>query len=246
MKAISLEVKNLIFKNKLESYATSCYLLGFLTGTFYLLILFISCVLKVIFDIVSSLLNIPNTSFTLFLAYAIIIFIMISILIYLMNSKFSNKITKLELETFKEIDPSAGLIIIFLVLTFILAICIYVPDIHVVTEMDDIYSNQSEQIPIDITVTGLQYNDITVNLSKVDIKDNLKLIDSIDMKVNSDHNKVVSSEYLIGNNLEFGKYKFYINCTNLSGGYYELSVTTHIVGSSKNKFGKTTNSFYLV
>ena len=116
---------------------------------------------------------------------------------------------------------------IFLVLfIFCIVFIFYIPGNIVTIGMDDKYSNKSEQIPVDITITGRQYNYVTVNLSKTDIKDNLKLIDSINIITNPNQNKVISSEYLIGNKLDHGKYKFYINTTNLSEGYYELSVTT--------------------
>lgn len=241
MKAISLEVNSLRGKKELETYATSCYLIGFLAGTFYLIYLFASCVSKVVFDIFSYLLNIPNTSPTLLYAYIIIVIITFIIFSYLFKYILKNQIKELRHNILKEINISIVLIIFFLVIIFLLTTLIYIQVSFVTIEADDIYDNKSEQIPIDITVTGFSRNYVTVNLSKADIKDNLKLIDSLNMNNNSDPNKVVSSEYLIGNNLDFGKYKVYINTTNLSEGYYELSVST--------KYSKTsmkTNSFYLV
>lgn len=136
--------------------------------------------------------------------------------------------------------------IILILFIFFTLFLIYIPSNFITIEVDDLYNKQNEQIPIDITVTGLQYDYLTVNLSKVDIKDNLKIIDSIDIKTNSDQNKVISSEYLIGNNLELGRYKFYINSTNLSQGYYELSVTPKRRSLESNPSITKTNSFYLV
>lgn len=242
MKAISLEVKSPKSKKKLEIYATGYYLIGFLLGTFYLLLLFISCSLKVVFDIVISLLNIPNISYKLLLAY-IIISMILFVIITIIFSKSSNQVIEPLSAIIKEIHSYKAV----LVLTLIFFVPLfYMPNNYVTIEVDDIYSDKSEQIPIDITVTGVQYDYVTVNLSKADVKDNLKLIDSINMKTNSDPNKVISSEYLIGSNLELGRYKFYINSTNLSEGYYELSVTTKkeffIIVPMETK----TDSFYLV
>jgi len=249
VKAISLEVKSPKVKTKLETYATSYYLIGFLFGILNIICLLVSSALKVVFDIVSSLLNIPNTSKKLFGAYFITLFIIL-IIDYRIPSLFTYKplaeVRKLWCELFREIDRSK-LSILFIVFLFLNVLLLYMPVDIITIEMDDKYSNESEQIPIDITVTGHQFDYITVDLSKADTKDNLKIIDSFNMKINTDPNKVISSEYLIGNNLEFGRYKFYINSKNLTEGYYELSVTTKREFFNRSNSVETKNdSFYLV
>ncbi|KKG69847.1 hypothetical protein DU43_18410 [Methanosarcina mazei] len=248
-KAISLEVKSTVIKKKLETYATNFYLIGFLFGTLIITYLLVSYALKVVFDIISSLFSIPNTSNKLIYLYIVTLLIILKIN-FIIPSLFSYKplsqVRELYSELYEEIDRSKMKILFTLVIFFAILI-FYIPVNIITIEMSDIYSNENEQIPIDITVTGQQFDYITVDLSKADTKDNLKIIDSFNMKIDSDPNKVISSEYLIGNNLEFGRYKFYINSKNLSEGYYELSVTTKKEYFDRSSSVETkTDSFYLV
>ena len=110
VKAISLEVKNPKFKKKLETYATSCYLIGFLFGILIIIYLLVSCALKVVLDIVGSLFSIPNTSHELFFAYIITLFIIIicfkidSINSFLFTYKPLAEVRELYNELFNEID----------------------------------------------------------------------------------------------------------------------------------------------
>ena len=127
-------------------------------------------------------------------------------------------------------------------------------------EMNDIYNNQNKQIPIEIRVTGAQTDSLVVDLYKTDLKNHLLPMDSIELRhtpYNENNDKVFSSIYLTGNNLNKGEYKVYINSTNFTEGYYELSFTVGEnmplyyklflnKGITKSIIKRKTNSFYLI
>ncbi len=80
------------------------------------------------------------------------------------------------------------------------------------------------QIPVFIKVTGLN-TDILINLSKENYNHSLTLIDSIKLDPIHNPNKTSHGENLIlvGNALGYGSYNVFINTTNLTVEYYELS-----------------------
>lgn len=241
MKAMSLEVKNPIIREKLETSATSHYLIGFLCGVTYFISLLLFCATEAILNIVIFLLGVSKTTF-LYKTISVLIYFFIPFSISAIIGKdfkeFINKISK------GLCNISLKPLILCIVICFFVSA--YALNGDIIIEMDDIYNKQNEQIPIEIKTTGLQYNDVVVNLSEVDFNNNLKIIDSIKIISTPDQNKVTSSEYLIGNSLGDGKFEYYINCTNLSEGYYELSVTTGRETVESGLMKTKTNSFYLV
>jgi hypothetical protein len=242
LKAMSLEVDDQKISEKLEYFAKNFYLIGFFTGSVSLLILGIFCAIEFLLDIFCLFTNIPKTSYISKIADYILTFIITAS----GSSIFYNQLNTNFKGIFKNIDDSFFKLIVLLSLPICLVFISYLYSSIINVEMNDIYSNQNEQIPIDITVTGLQYDDVTVNLSKLDFRNDLILIDSINIETESDPSKVISSKYIIGKELDLGKFKLYINTTNLSEGYYELSVSTGKESFRSNLMKTKTNSFYLV
>ncbi|MHB8102567.1 MAG: hypothetical protein ACYDEF_10435 [Methanosarcina sp.] len=128
--------------------------------------------------------------------------------------------------SFKKIDSFFIAYLLFvLAVTFlsclgtIISPCFFTGDIEV--EMDDTYYINDNHIPIYLVNTG--YNgDITINLTK-----NKMYIDSIKLHPEKNNNEIVFGKYkyLHSSTLDYGKYKVYINATNLTEGSYELSVS---------------------
>jgi len=201
LKAISLEVNDPKIKEKVESFATNCYLIGFLIGSTYLVMMGIFYVTGAMLDIFYLFICIPKTSYISIIVESLIIFIISAFGFGIFHHKIRTE--------FKEILESINGSIFKIILLLSIPVCfgslLYLPSGNIIVEMDDIYNNQSEQIPISIIITGLQYDDVIVNLSKVDIKNNLILIDSINIKNELDPSKVVSSKYIIGNALDLGQ-----------------------------------------
>lgn len=238
-KAMSLEVKNLEAIEELNKCAHNYYFTGLVFGYVSFITYSTFCLAMVVVDTASSLLNVSKNSVQN-IVLSILIFLIAGISVRTVLNKPSI-ISGINLEFLKDtVKVIAPLLFIGILISLQLF------NGNTIIEMNDIYSKQNEQIPIDITFTGLQYNDLAVNLSKIDLNNDLKIIDSVKMKSSSYQSKVISSEYLIGKNLGSGKFKFYINCTNLSEGYYEISITTGRDSFKRSLMKTKTNSFYLI
>jgi hypothetical protein len=108
--------------------------------------------------------------------------------------------------------------------------------------MENVYYKNDMQIPITILITGPK-TDLSIDLYKNDYNSNLIPIDKL-QTLNPDHNpdKITLSvnSILTGNALNNGKYNIFINTSNLTTGYYELT-------SSRNTLKSySANSFYLL
>lgn len=95
---------------------------------------------------------------------------------------------------------------------------------YVTVDMENIYYKNDTQIPISIKVTGPN-NGIFIKLYNVSGEYNLTQIDSIELKLKHNSNKIEfgKNSFLIGNSLNNGNYNVFINTTNMTGGYYELA-----------------------
>jgi hypothetical protein len=201
-----------------------------------------SYILDPLSNVINSFLN--NSYNILFFAISIFLSISVAaiIMVKLINMGFLDIFWNIHFR--RIILP----LILSLVLMSILSSNIF--DTNITIEMNDVYNKQNEIIPIEIRVTGEQYHNIFVNLSEVDDQSELTPIDSIRMESNilgevRFKNRIVSNKYLTCNNVEDGIFKVYINCTNITKGYYELSFTTgnsNIFGSSEKSKKKY---FYL-
>jgi hypothetical protein len=243
MKAISLEVVTDIEVKYLERCAADFYLAGFMLGIVAFTFLLSACAWNIIVYPVSNIINILlDTSGTTTLSKSIAAFIAFSFGFFLMTSPSNAGV----LDIVTNYSQKRIFLPTILSLIFILFFITYMLSSNIAVEMDDIYDKQNEQIPIEITITGEQYDNIVVNLSEVNSNNDLILIDSVKVKSDPSLAKICSSTYLTCDNLDLGKYKVFVNCTNLTKGYYELSVSTGesslIVSSVKVK----TNIFYLV
>lgn len=237
-KAMSLEVKDLKSAEKLETYSNDYYLTSCIFGCIDFITLSIFSLAYFINDATLSFLGISKNHIPALVITSIIFHSCGSVIRTALGRSdtiLRTNITFLK-NTIKVITP---------ILFVSLFISLQLFNGNITVEMDDTYSKQSEQIPIYIEVTGVQYDNVIVNLSKVDLNNNIKLIDSIEVKSVYNPNKFTSSKYLIGNNLNTGKFKFYINSTYLSEGYYELSATTGRESLMSKLMKTKTASFYL-
>ena len=108
--------------------------------------------------------------------------------------------------------------------------------------MENVYNKNDIQIPITIQITGPK-TDLLINLSKKNSDFKLIQIDTL-QTLNPDHNpeKIISSVHSIlsGNSLNDGSYNIFINTTNLTTGYYELTCSRNTLKSY------SVNSFYIL
>jgi hypothetical protein len=181
---------------------------------------FLLCILFILIIMIFYLFKI-NFLFGLFLICIIILYIFIS-----------------RLETFKPLNLLGefknygyfillGVIITILTLPFMLSG-------HLIADVDSIYYKQDEQIPVDISLTGLHISEgVVVKLYHIGSEEP---IDSINISSSSNISEKFLGKYrntyLCGNNLGLGKYKVFINCTSLTEGIYVLSITT---GNNSNE-----------
>lgn len=99
--------------------------------------------------------------------------------------------------------------------------------------MNSVYHKQDQQIPIDISVTGFRNNSSGVFVDLYNISStNIVQTDSLDMQHNSSISEgfsgIYPSTYLYGSEIGLGRYRVFINCSNLTEVYYELSVISGI------------------
>lgn len=87
-------------------------------------------------------------------------------------------------------------------------------------DMASIYYKNDVPIPALIHVTGPN-SDLTINLFK-DYFGYMGLLDVINLKHERDF-KLEFGDYLVGKSLDRGTYIVFINTTDLTEGYYELS-----------------------
>lgn len=99
---------------------------------------------------------------------------------------------------------------------------------HLNADVNSIYHKQDQKIPIDISVTGFRNNSngVFVDLYRTN-STNFTQIDSLDMQYNSSIREGFFG-CLYGNNEGLGRYRVFINCSNLTEGNYELSVISGI------------------
>lgn len=120
-------------------------------------------------------------------------------------------------------------------LCFLLVCAVCFPPLqgHVTVDMESIYYKTDTQVPALVQVTGPNTNlsaflhkGVSGNLSYVthiiSIEPTLLDIDTLGKR------SMESNDKLIGTYLGNGKYNLFINTTNLTTGYYELTCTRHV------------------
>lgn len=113
---------------------------------------------------------------------------------------------------------------------------------NILIDMDNIYLKNDSIIPVNIKVTGLD-SGLSIYLSKEKLNNNLTYIDSINyLESSHNSNKISLSEksFISANALKNGNYNVFINTTNFSHGYYELTVECY------NSDKVDIKSFYLL
>lgn len=102
---------------------------------------------------------------------------------------------------------------------------------HITINMDNMYNTSDKRIPVSIEITGPNTG-LLINLSTINSEYNLNKIDSIKLMIEHNSSRISFGEYLMGNTLEYGKYNIFIDPTNLTEGYYELSASSLYYKSS--------------
>lgn len=108
-------------------------------------------------------------------------------------------------------------ILIFIISGFIFLVITSLPSGHVTVDMDDIYYENDTIIPASIHVTG-PYSDFKIIL----FKESDKLYEVTNISLISNPKANVDQDFLIATYQGNGKYKIFINTTNMTTGYYEL------------------------
>lgn len=111
--------------------------------------------------------------------------------------------------------------------------------------MDDVRDSSITHFPIQVVTAG-NCGNMTINLTQINVNGNSSLLDSIVVNPTFSSNHIFG-KYLQSNSLDYGKYRIFIETTNLTQGYYELSFSEDIQGGRKLlPFKKKTfSSFYL-
>jgi hypothetical protein len=144
-----------------------------------------------------------------------------------------------QLKVFKPLDllktekfAVSGTVIAALIIIFIL------PG-HILAEMNSVHYKQDKIIPVDITVTGIDSNKVYVDLYQIghEVPYDSIILHS-DANISEEFLSKSENACLCGHYLGQGKYKIFINCSNLNEGSYELSI------AKSNIFGRriTTSS----
>jgi 5-hydroxyisourate hydrolase-like protein (transthyretin family) len=246
MKAVALEVKNDTWIKYLEIYATDFYLAGFFVAFAGFITLLTSCIAYVgnrpVLYIVNFLFGTSDTTNWVFLFSMTLG----SIIFLFINHFVLDPARKGLLPIVSSFQVRRVLLPAIIGTIFVFIVGFNMVDGDVIVKMDDVYNKQNEQIPIEITITGVPTNDVVISLSKVNSNNDLIIIDSLKVKSDPNSAKICSSTYLTGNNLDLGKYKIFVNCTNLTKGYYELSVSLGEPSFIAPSVEAKTNSFYLI
>jgi len=122
-------------------------------------------------------------------------------------------------------------VIIFVVFIFIGAYFIYsagyaehlLPLRQPTVEMQSVYYKNDLQIPALIQLTGPNTKNLAIFLFK-ETSGNLSEIANISLNKSSLNQEIKYNNYMLGNELGYGKFNVFINTTNLSTGYYELLI----------------------
>lgn len=218
-------------KKRLDKLASFLYL------TFFPMVLLLS-VLSIIISFFAYIVNIIEFGFFgLYLGLMLVpLLLIISLGIdkYLIDEVYSISETT---------DRIIVLLIGYFIWIFILIFAIIYPISNVMVDMDNnIYYLNETIIPIFIQITGSS-TDLSINLYKGEIRNNLTQIDSIEyLNLNHNTDNIIYSKHLAisGNSLGNGRFNFYIKTNNLTSGYYELECAN----IKNNKI--YINSFYLI
>lgn len=210
IKGVSLEISNRKLKEQLEESSSLIYISTFRLFFFYIIVKICDSVFNKYFmpyfdqDGLTSI----KVIFTL------VIFCTLFEILGIDNSKksFPHKISV----------PYIVFVCIVTVLVlsgFVITPYLLTGDVKV--RMGDTYCTNDTHIPIYIVNTGYNGN-ITITLNEARTEDNILTLDSIKLN-NKGLGEVIPGKYLFANTLSYGEYKVYIETTNLTQGYYQLS-----------------------
>jgi len=250
-KALSLETTDYKIRKYQENVAKKFYLTAFNSAFYCVICAFIFTIFLIIPEDLKS-----RTDFMLFMFFLVMVFLYSlfkleifkpSFIINIPHNASNNDMKNYVINNLKYIYFClfAVVLVSFVTLPFITSN-------HIVVALDSVYYKQDKQIPLDIFITGFPHSEVYVNLYHAD-SELFGEIDSIKIQ----RSCIYQSAYLYSNYIDRGKYKVFINCSNLKEGYYVLSVSDRlrdapdqygrITGESYFNLNKSVNnSFYLI
>lgn len=211
----------LFIKTPFEKLRTSAKDIIFISGiTSATLYLYIGSIVVEIPSILASL----NSAY---LIISLIILILIGNEIFFKES--NSEMAKLDIYALGSIRVIFYIVIVALLIIML----IYYPykfpgELTIGITINDI-SISDTPVPINMITEGDSQN-TTINLTKSDLKGNVSILDSIEVYPVENTNKVFygTCHLLRASTLDYGKYKIFINTTNLTQDYYEISFSENL------------------
>lgn len=164
----------------------------------------------------------------------LILLILIFIYIYLYLLKKVPKETSSSKKSSSNKKMLVGVLMTLVALIIWIPLCwcvVFYPPLHghVEVDMESIYYKNDTQIPVLIQATGpntgflaVLYKELSGNLSSISYIGPIEPI-FVDSGSDLEERDIESKNVLVGNYLGNGKYSVFINTTNLTTGYYELT-----------------------
>jgi len=237
-KALSLETTDYKIRKNRENFAKKFYLTAF-SSAFYCVIC--AFLFTIIFIIIPEDLK-SRTDFMLFWVFLVMVFLYSLSQLEIFKQSFIINIphnaSKNDIKNYMKNSTKylyfcfvAVLLVSFVTLPFITSN-------HIVVALDSVYYKQDQQIPLDIFITGFPPSEVYVNLYHAD-SEPFGEIDSIKIQ----RSCIYQGAYLYGNYLDRSKFKVFINCSNLTEGYYMLSVSGRL-RDAPDQSGRITRESY--
>lgn len=250
-KALSLETMDYKIRKNRENVAKKFYLTAFNSAFYCVIFAFIFTVFIIIPEDLK-----PRTDVMLFMFFWGMVFFYSLFQLEIFKPFFINIPHNASKNDMKNYVKNNLKYLYFCLVAVFLVTFVTLPFItsnHIVVALDSVYYKQDKQIPLDIFITGFPLSEVYVNLYHAD-SEPFGEIDSIKIQ----RSCIYQSAYLYSNYIDRGKFKVFINCSNLTEGYYVLSVSDRlrdvqdfdrysITGESYFNLNKpVNNSFYLI
>jgi len=180
----------------------------------------------------TEILKVVETVILVTIGLFLFIFAFVYIYLHLSNKIPKETSSSKKSSSNKKILAGFFLAVVTLLIWILLYLCVvFYPPLHghVEVDMESIYYKNDTQISVLIQATGpntgllaVLYKELSGNLSNVSYIGPIEPI-FVDSESNLEERNIESNNVLIGNYLGNGKYSVFIDTTNLTTGYYELT-----------------------
>lgn len=208
IKAFTKEVENHYLIENLNQIARQIYRLN---------IIFFTLLINYILAVVITIFIAPSGPNFIIVPISVIVFLPLAYVMYLTGN------LKIKIVRSKNNSIFCVIVIVWIILILIMFFASPMKG-QVIVEMKDINYKNDTEIPVTIRVTGLD-SGIKLGLFKEE-SGNLYEVENISLRptLTDSYNKekVIHTDYFIANIQDSGKYKVFINSTNMTAGYYEL------------------------